>query len=234
MPLTIDWPEIAFRLFLSVVAGTLLGLNRTERGMTAGLRTTLLVSLAATISMIQVNLLLITSGKTPDSFPVLDLMRLPLGILTGMGFIGAGAIIRQKGRVSGITTAATLWLATVLGLCFGGGQHGLGLASLIIGVLILWILKRIEIVIPQERRGMLSVSIDAAEPTEEEIRSIIRAGGGDARLWNLSIGSQAMPGRRKISCHVSYSGTPADPAVPEFVHMMAGKPGVRVVRWRTL
>ncbi len=101
----------------------MLGLNRTERGMTAGLRTTILVSLAAAVSMIQVNLLLVTLGKTSDSFSVLDLMRLPLGVLTGMGFIGGGAILKRGNRVSGVTTAATLWVATVLGLCFGGGQH---------------------------------------------------------------------------------------------------------------
>jgi len=178
MPVTIDWPEIALRLALTVLAGALLGLNRTERGMTAGLRTTLLVCLAASVSMIQVNLLLVTNGKTPESFSVLDLMRLPLGVLTGMGFIGAGAIIRQKGRVSGVTTAATLWLATALGLCFGGGQHGLGLAALGLGVIILWLLKRLEAGIPQERRGVLSLTVEQGGPTDEEIRSIIESGGG--------------------------------------------------------
>src|SRR5580704_14441663 len=112
MPITIDWPEIALRLALAIIAGMLLGINRTERGMAAGLRTTLLVCLAAAVSMIQVNLLLGVAGKPPDSFVMMDLMRLPLGILTGMGFIGAGAILRRGEMVTGVTTAATLWLAT--------------------------------------------------------------------------------------------------------------------------
>jgi hypothetical protein len=60
-----------------------------------GLCTMSLVCLAASVSMIQTNLLLVTAGKAPDSFIVLDAMRLPLGILTGMGFIGAGAIVRR-------------------------------------------------------------------------------------------------------------------------------------------
>ena len=63
MPVTIGWPEIGLRLALAVLAGTLLGVNRTERGMAAGLRTTLLVCLAATVSMIQVNLLLDVGGN---------------------------------------------------------------------------------------------------------------------------------------------------------------------------
>jgi putative Mg2+ transporter-C (MgtC) family protein len=90
MPLTLGWREIALRLALSLIAGVLIGLDRGERGRPAGLRTTLLVCLAASVAMIQANLLLGTSGKPANSFVTLDLMRLPLGILTGMGFIGGG------------------------------------------------------------------------------------------------------------------------------------------------
>jgi putative Mg2+ transporter-C (MgtC) family protein len=108
MPLTLTWQDIAIRLALSVVAGGLIGLDRGEHGRPAGLRTTLLVCLSAAIAMIQTNLLLDTTGKTGDSFVTLDLMRLPLGILTGMGFIGGGAILRRDGFVLGVTTAATL------------------------------------------------------------------------------------------------------------------------------
>src|SRR3984893_2209354 len=90
MPLTLTWHEIALRLALSVAAGVLVGLDRSEHGRPAGLRTTLLVCLAAAVSMIQANLLLSTMGRPADSFVTLDLMRLPLGILTGMGFIGGG------------------------------------------------------------------------------------------------------------------------------------------------
>ena len=96
MPVTIAWSDVALRLVLTVVAGTLIGINRTEHGRPAGLRTTLLVCLAASISMIQANLLMNSVGKAHDSFVVLDLMRLPLGILTGVGFIGAGAILAGR------------------------------------------------------------------------------------------------------------------------------------------
>jgi len=73
-----------------------------------------------------------------------DLMRLPLGILSGMGFIGAGAIVRRDNFAVGITTAATLWFVTVLGLCFGGGQIAIGLVSSAIGVVVLTALKVVE------------------------------------------------------------------------------------------
>jgi putative Mg2+ transporter-C (MgtC) family protein len=89
MPTNIGWPDIAIRLALTIVAGMLIGYNRTEYGKAAGLRTTLLVCLAASVAMIQVNLLLPTAGRPLDSFVMNDLMRFPLGILTGVGFIGA-------------------------------------------------------------------------------------------------------------------------------------------------
>lgn len=123
MPTTLGWNEIALRLTLTVIAGGLIGLNRGEHGRPAGLRTTLLVCLAASVAMIQTNLLIRTLGKTPDSFVVMDVMRLPLGILSGMGFIGAGAIVRRDNMVLGVTTAATLWFVTVIGLCFGRPDH---------------------------------------------------------------------------------------------------------------
>jgi putative Mg2+ transporter-C (MgtC) family protein len=113
MPLHIGWSDVALRLALTVVAGLLIGYNRTEHGKAAGLRTTLLVCLAASLAMIQVNLLLPMAGRASDSFVTNDLMRLPLGILTGVGFIGGGAILRRDNIISGVTTAATLWYVTV-------------------------------------------------------------------------------------------------------------------------
>src|SRR5579863_6917655 len=129
MPDHIGWLKIAVRLALTVIAGLLIGYNRTEHGKAAGLRTTVLVCLAASVAMIQVNLLLPTAGRATDSFVMNDLMRLPLGILTGVGFIGGGVILRRDDIIVGVTTAATLWLVTVVGLCFGGGQLGLGVVA---------------------------------------------------------------------------------------------------------
>jgi len=119
LSLDITWSQILLRLLLAFTAGTLIGFNRSAHGHEAGLRTTILVTLTACVAMIQVNLLLGLTGKAPNSFIQLDLMRLPLGILTGVGFIGGGAILHKKDIVVGVTTAATLWFSTVIGLCFG-------------------------------------------------------------------------------------------------------------------
>src|SRR5262249_313526 len=133
MHTALDWQEIAFRILLASGGGAVIGINRGEKGRVAGIRTMMLVCLAACIGMIQANLLLSTSGKEASSFVNIDVMRIPLGILSGMGFIGGGAILRREDRVVGVTTAATLWYVTMMGLCFGGGQKWLGLSACALG-----------------------------------------------------------------------------------------------------
>jgi putative Mg2+ transporter-C (MgtC) family protein len=160
MPLSPGWGDICTRLLLTLIAGAVIGFNRGARGHAAGLRTTMLVCLAASVAMIQMNILLTVSGKTPASFSVMDIMRLPLGILTGVGFIGGGAILRKGDLVTGVTTAATLWLVTVIGLCLGGGQLVLGTATTVLGVITLWGLKWIDLAIPREHRAMMTVTAD--------------------------------------------------------------------------
>nr|WP_112177849.1 MgtC/SapB family protein [Paraburkholderia unamae] len=161
MPLVITWPDFTMRLVIAVVAGTLVGLNRGESGNAAGLRTTLLVCLAACLAMLQVNVLLVQQGKTQDSFVTLDLMRLPLGILSGMGFIGAGSILRKDGLVQGVTTAATMWYVTVIGLCAGGGQYVLALAGTVLGLVVLQSLEHVENRLPRGRRAHVTLGHDA-------------------------------------------------------------------------
>src|SRR5690348_9947303 len=175
MPLHLTWIDLLVRLGSTVLAGTIIGLNRTEHGKAAGLRTTLLVCLAASVAMLQVNYLLPLAGRSPDSFVMNDLMRLPLGILTGVGFIGGGAILRRGDIVTGVTTAATLWYVTVVGLCFGGGQVLLGWLATVIGALVLWLVKWLEAAITADFRARLVVTVDVAGPAARDIRGHLEA-----------------------------------------------------------
>jgi putative Mg2+ transporter-C (MgtC) family protein len=189
MPVNLTLYDVALRLVLTLIAGILIGINRTERGRPAGLRTTLLVCLAASIS-IQTNLLMSTIGKTPESFGVLDLMRLPLGILTGMGFIGGGAILRRGDMVQGITTAATLWLTTVIGLCLGGGQIELGLTAGALTLLVLWGLKRFEQSLNQDLHAVLIVRATVGKITEDTIRIALAESGYRIGSWDVAYKSR--------------------------------------------
>lgn len=170
MPLYLTWDQIALRLALACLASFIIGLNHDEHGNPAGIRTTMLVCLAAALAMLQVNLLLPIAGKSASSFVVMDLKRLPLGILSGIGFIGAGVIIKRDADISGVTTAATIWLVTVLGLLFGGGNIYLGVAGSLIAFAILWALKVIEKRFPREFHGSLRLDLSSDSPNEAALR----------------------------------------------------------------
>jgi putative Mg2+ transporter-C (MgtC) family protein len=227
MPLSPGWGELALRLALGIGAGIMIGLNRGEHGHSAGLRTTLLVGLAATVAMIQVNLLLPMAGKAPDSFITNDLMRLPLGILSGMGFIGAGAILRRGDAVRGVTTAATLWMMTIIGLCFGGGQIRLGAVATALSFLILWGLKRFEQYLSYDLRATLYVTAEAGLPAVAEIVERLQREGYRARLNQL-----AANGGKSLNFDVSWRGRPGDPGIPDLLEAIRETTGNASLTWR--
>jgi putative Mg2+ transporter-C (MgtC) family protein len=193
MPLYPTWQDVCLRLLLTLIAGAIIGFNRGAKGHAAGLRTTMLVGLAAAVSMVQANILLSIGGKAADSFGVMDLMRLPLGILTGVGFIGAGAILRRGDLVTGVTTAATLWMMTVIGLCLGGGQIWLGAAATLLAVLTLWALKWLDVRIPREHRATLV--IQAGVSAVDHLATIIAPLGYTAEFRRQRSGEGSEKGR---------------------------------------
>ena len=114
--------ETAVRLGAALLLGAILGLNRELHGKPAGLRTHALVSLGAAVATLVVL-------KSPNGSLVIDpnaIGRVVQGILTGIGFLGAGVILRDpKGHVTGLTTAATIWMCAVLGVVCGLGYWGI-------------------------------------------------------------------------------------------------------------
>jgi len=181
MPLQLTEPQIWLRLILTVIAGALLGLNRGAHGNAAGFRTTILVGLAAAVAMVQADLLLSVGGKTAESFGIMDVMRLPLGILTGVGFIGGGAILKRGNLVKGVTTAATLWVMTVIGLCFGGGQLRLGTQATVLSLITLFALKWPDARIPREHHANLVLEAEVTTALSSELAALIAPLGYQAQ-----------------------------------------------------
>jgi putative Mg2+ transporter-C (MgtC) family protein len=229
MPIHLEWSEIALRLACTIVAGFIIGFDRGEHGRPAGLRTTMLVSLAACVAMLQANILLPIAGKAPNSFVSLDLMRLPLGILSGMGFIGAGAIVRRENLVLGVTTAATLWFVTVLGLCFGGGQIALGLIGLFLGTVVLAGLRRFERGMKQDRQGTFTVLANIGGLVEEEVRTDLLKHG--YRVISCTLISSAATGSDELTYQIGWHAPSSNVAVPDFVRALSTRPGVIKVAW---
>lgn len=226
----IHWTDIAVRLALTVLAGSLLGADRSRNGHPAGLRTVLLVTLAASVAMIQMNLLIPTNGKPPDSYAVMDLMRLPLGILTGVGFIGAGAIVRRGDIVLGITTAATLWFATVVGLCLGGGQLILGSVSALVGYGVLTVLRGLETWIEKYQPATLILVTSENSLDPNQLRA--RLESADIRIRSLSVEHSPADDRQSIRCTVRWPSLSGPAHPPAILNELRRLPGLVRLVWR--
>jgi putative Mg2+ transporter-C (MgtC) family protein len=226
------WHDILLRLLLTTVAAGLIGFDRDQRGRPAGLRTNLLVALAACLAMMQANALMISSGKAIDSFVVMDTMRLPLGILSGIGFIGAGAIIKHGEMISGVTTAATLWFVTVMGLCFGGGQIQLGLWAFGVGFLILVGLKRFEAMMPQRHHGLLRITVGAAALGPSDVESMLANAGVTAKDPIIEV-DRERDGNRTLGWQIQWRALHSDDSPPPVIRQLAEHPQVRRFEFRT-
>ena len=125
------------KLVLSLVLGAVIGIERRRKGQIAGLRTFALISMGATLAML-------ISIYIPQEYMGLkngDPGRIAAQVVSGVGFLGAGAIIQMKGSVRGLTTAAGIWMTACIGLAVGAGMY---LISIIATLLIIFILVNIE------------------------------------------------------------------------------------------
>ena len=143
------WPDFQFellvRLLLASVLGGIIGLEREVHGRPAGFRTHLLVSLGACLFCITSVEFYRIFGDFSGMAPVgVDPGRIAAQVVTGIGFLGAGAIIRERGAVRGLTTAACLWVAAALGIACGIGLYYLALCVTVIGLVSLLCLKQVE------------------------------------------------------------------------------------------
>jgi putative Mg2+ transporter-C (MgtC) family protein len=225
MSTTLTWPAILLRLLVTTVCAGAFGFDRDQRGHSAGLRTTLLVGLAACLSMIQANWLINSIGKPEDSFVVMDIMRLPLGILSGIGFIGAGAIIKRGELAIGVTTAATIWFVTVMGLCFGGGQIGLGLAGFVLGFVVLAGLKKVETYMSRQHSGILKITVGSNGPSQDDIASLIVRNGLSPIEPSVSFDNSAGL-NRVYGWKIRWRGKYEDASPPRTLQELATHPGI--------
>ena len=148
MDLTIK--EIIVRLLLALIIGGIIGYERELQNRAAGFRTHILVCLGATIvSLLQIEIgnraieMIKLNASLAEVIKV-DYGRLGAQVITGVGFLGAGTIIHNKGNIKGLTTAATLWVVACLGLAIGMGGYYISIFSTIIIFITLVFLKRIE------------------------------------------------------------------------------------------
>lgn len=153
--------EIALRILLALLLGGSLGLERELQGRPAGLRTHALVSAGAALVM------LVSMYGFPEG--VGDPGRIAAQVVSGIGFLGAGAILRDGGDITGITTAATLWIVAMIGLAAGNGYYFAAVLTTILSLFVLIFLTKLEKMMG--RKGYKLTLI--CESTQQVLRTVI-------------------------------------------------------------
>lgn len=177
----IGYPEILLRLLLGAVLGGIIGFERYSHGRAAGVRTQLLVCVASVLIMTVSEYYHYLSVWDP-SYVRIDPARLAAGAITGVGFLGAGVIVKTGLNVQGLTTAACLWIVSAIGLSIGSGLYSAGIAGFVITFLALWLLRLAEDKMPKLSYRFMNVVMEG-KGDEESISSVIRrCGAGISRM----------------------------------------------------
>ena len=172
--LTVD--VVFLRLLLAVIFGGIVGIERERNNKPAGFRTYILVCFGAAIVSIVQDQLRINIFNFEKNFPDLasfmksDLGRLGAQVISGIGFLGAGSIIKEKGEVEGLTTAAGIWATGCVGLGIGWGFYNIAIVAIIFMLIIMTALKKVETVFMKKSYNLIfEIEIDENAAVSEII-----------------------------------------------------------------
>jgi len=198
----IFFDDIVQRLMLALLFGGVLGLERQIHGRAAGLRTHILVCFSSTMLMLAITYL---EQMLPNNSSVyrLDPSRLAAGIMTGIGFIGAGTILRSQNYVRGLTTSACVWLTASIGIVIGLGYYELAFKFAGASLFVLWCLGKIDLYINAESFHILTVTTGALDGIYPEIEEICRDIKG--RIIDLNISKNKADSTIKYSVHLKFT-----------------------------
>ena len=160
--------EIIIKLLLAVIVGGFTGYERETSNQFAGFRTHILVSIGSCITSI-ISLELFNEYS---NISTMDPARLPAQVLSGIGFLGAGAILKNSNGIRGLTTAAGIWATACIGIAIGYGQYVLGIAAWILVMATLYILKNFDKVISKRGQNVLKATITNLDVTSTIFNTI--------------------------------------------------------------
>jgi putative Mg2+ transporter-C (MgtC) family protein len=137
------WQTVLVRLLLATALGGVIGLERESHGKPAGLRTHMLIALAACLFALLADGLMMQIDGAGDHMRA-DPLRLIEAVTAGVAFLAAGSIIRDENKVKGLTTGAGMWMAGAIGLACGVGQAALAILGTTVALIVLFVLRRLE------------------------------------------------------------------------------------------
>ena len=160
--------EVIIKLILAVIVGGFTGYEREKPNQFAGFRTHILVAIGSCITSI-IALELFTKYS---SISTMDPARLPAQVLSGIGFLGAGAILKNSNGIRGLTTAAGIWTTACIGIAIGYGQYVAGIVAWLLVMATLYILKNFDKVISKRSQTVLKATITSLDVTSNIFNTI--------------------------------------------------------------
>jgi len=172
------YKEIARHLLFAMVAGGLIGLERSFHGRPAGFRTHTLVCLASSLLMLVTLYQGVWFEQDSKGNVTMDPTRMAQGIMTGIGFLGAGVIFKEGLTVRGLTTAASIWMTASIGVLMGIGFYFPAVLATVLTLATLVLLHRVERVVPTHIYAQLTVRFDRLKAMPEaDLRQLLKAHG---------------------------------------------------------
>jgi len=168
--------ELLVRLIVGTALGGIVGYERGVHGRPAGFRTHLIVALPSTTFMLVSTHFVYFQHYTKDDLVAVDPSRIAASIVTGIGFLGGGAILRTGLNVQGLTTAAGLWLVAAIGMAAGAGMYVVSVAATLFGIVALVVLRRFEHKDDQLRRRISLVLADGGTTVPGLFRALAQTG----------------------------------------------------------
>ena len=172
--------ELVLRLFISALFGGLIGLERETLKRPAGLRTHILVSVGSALLMLVSIGLVAPFAGTPNTN--LDPGRIAAQVVSGIGFLGAGTILRHGASIKGLTTAASLWVSAAIGLAVGGGFYLVAVVTTVIVMIALVVLRSLEYhILPGRAFEEINVVVEDVPGVIGRVTSLMGRRGVDIR-----------------------------------------------------
>jgi putative Mg2+ transporter-C (MgtC) family protein len=162
--------DALLKIGAAAILGGLVGYERDRHGRAAGLRTHLLVCMGSAVFMI---LSLEVARRVGEAGTVADPGRIAAQIVTGIGFLGAGVILKTGTNVHGLTTAACLWVVAAIGMAVGGGWYGIAIIATVVALVALVVLKRLEWRFTRDSYRVLTVTT-GIDVTASEIIAMVK------------------------------------------------------------
>ncbi|HZU87245.1 MAG TPA: MgtC/SapB family protein [Anaerolineaceae bacterium] len=215
--------DIIVRLLEAALLGGLVGFERERAGQPAGLRTHIILTIGAALAMcLSINLAMQFRPEVPNGDPA----RLAAQVVSGIGFLGAGAILRYGTSIKGLTTATSLWTLAIVGMAVGAGYYGVGAAVTALLLIVLYGLNWIEhrFIQPATLFSILLL-VEDRPGLVEEVRKIFSTVGRKV----ISIGVEKNLRHQRVKLEITVSARGAHP-LHGLMTDLAGIPGLRAYK----